>query len=197
MSSSPPPLLILASTSRYRQALLARLGIPFTAHAPLCDEDALKEDLLSPRELAEKLALAKAQSLVATFPDAVILGSDQVCACEGQILHKPGDAAGAQRQLAALAGRKHQLITAVCLLHGGNVQRHTDITTLTMRSLTSAEIARYVAVDEPYDCAGAYKLEQQGIALFDAIESLDHTAIVGLPLIAVASLLRGVGFATP
>ena len=188
---SPP--IILASTSRYRRELLARLGISFTAVAPLCDEEALKDPSLSPQALAEKLALAKARSLVEMHPEAIVLGSDQTCACEGELLHKPGDFANACEQLTRLSGKTHQLFTAVCLLYGDRQQTHCDITSLTMRRLTRVEVERYVAADQPLDCVGSYKLEQHGIALFSAIDSRDHTAITGLPLIAVAELLRAWG----
>jgi septum formation protein len=193
--SAPP--LILASTSTYRRELLARLGIPFEAVAPAIDEEALKDDSLSPRELAELLACAKAQSLVAAHPDAILLGSDQTCACDGRILHKPGDFEGACHQLAFLSGKTHELTTAICILHGERVWRHTDVTRLTMRRLSSSEIERYVAHDRPFDCVGAYKLEQRGISLFESIASEDHTAITGLPLLAVARLLREAGYALP
>lgn len=191
------PALILASTSPYRRALLERLGIPFTALAPSVDEDALKNPELSPQALAETLAEAKARSLAAQHPDLVILGGDQTCACEGTILHKPGSRAAAIEQLAQLAGKTHELITAVCLVCGSQVARHTDITRLTMRPLERDAIERYVDADQPWDCVGSYKLEQRGIALFEAIDSRDHTAITGLPLMAVAQMLRTFGFTVP
>ena len=191
------PSLILASTSPYRRALLERLGIPFTSLAPPVDEDALKDPALAPQALAEMLAEAKARSLTAQHPGAVILGGDQTCACAGTILHKPGSRAAAIEQLAQLAGKTHALITAVCLVRGDQVARHTDITHLTMRPLDRGEIERYVDADQPWDCVGSYKLEQRGIALFEAIDARDHTAITGLPLIAVARLLRQFGFAVP
>lgn len=189
-----PPLLVLASTSRYRSALLARLGVPFRAEAPDCDEEALKAEGMEPQALAEALALAKAESLRARFPGAAILGGDQVAAIDGQVLGKPGSVEGAERQLGRLAGRTHALITAVALIAGEKVLRRTEVARLTMRSLTGAQITRYVAADEPVDCAGAYKLEQRGIALFSRIEAADHTGIVGLPLIAITGMLEEVGF---
>ena len=189
--------LILASTSPYRRDLLARLGIEFTAIAPDVDERALQDDALSPEQLASTLALAKANSLREAWPTATIIGSDQVCSCDGEILHKPGDAATACRQLAMLVGRTHRLITAVAIVQGNHVYEHTDITSLTMRPLTADEIERYVAADQPLDCAGSYKLEQRGIALFERIDSADHTAITGLPLLAVARLLRQCGLSIP
>jgi septum formation protein len=197
MTPDAPAELLLASTSRYRVALLERLGVPFRAVAPDCDEDAYKSRGLSPESLAELLAQAKAESLLATHPGATILGSDQVAALGDELLGKPGTPEAACAQLARLAGRTHRLVTAVAILHGGRVHRHSDITTLTMRALTSAQIERYVAADAPLDCAGSYKLEARGIALFSRIDSADHSAIVGLPLIAVAELLIGLGYAIP
>lgn len=194
MNAPALPPFILASTSRYRRELLSRLGVPFETCAPLVDEETLKDPALSPEALAEKLAAAKAGSLLASAPQAVILGSDQVCACEGQILNKPGDFANACQQLEFLSGRTHQLFTAVCLVYGEERLQHVDITSLHMRRLTRAEIERYVAADEPYDCVGSYKLEQRGITLFESIDARDHTAITGLPLIAVSHLLRTYGY---
>jgi septum formation protein len=193
----PPPELILASTSRYRRELLERLGLPFRALAPACDEEALKDPALLPRALAEHLALAKASSLRVQHPDAVIVGSDQLAELDGAILGKPGTAEAAQRQLAAMSGREHRLITAMVVVHGPRRWEHTEIATLHMRSLDAPAIARYVARDQPLDCAGSYKLERGGIALFERIDCADHSAITGLPLLALARILAGMGFETP
>lgn len=189
--------LVLASSSRYRKELLARLGLPFAAEKPDCDEDAYKSRGLSPEQLAETLALAKARSLAGRFPGATILGSDQVAAIDGKILDKPGTAEKAVEQLMLLSGREHRLITAVALLVGERLLQHTDVTRLSMRRLTPAQIERYVALDEPLDCAGSYRLESRGIALFSRIDSADHTAIVGLPLIALTGMLAGLGHEIP
>ena len=195
MSHVPP--LVLASTSRYRRALLERLGLPFTTTAPACDEEALKDPRLKPQALAELLAEAKAASLAGTHPAAVIIGSDQVCEVDGAILHKPGTVEGAVAQLLRLEGRAHRLITAMVVVHGARRWRHTDVTTLVMRQQSAAALERYVVADQPLDCAGAYKLEQRGIGLFERIDSADHNAIVGLPLIALAGILREVGYQIP
>lgn len=189
--------IVLASTSRYRRALLERLGIPFDAAAPACDEEALKDPALAPQELAEHLAAAKALSLADDHPQAIIIGSDQVADLEGEILGKPGSPAAAVAQLQQMRGRPHRLITAMALWHCGRLHRHTDVTTLHMRPLDDAALERYVAADDPVDCAGAYKLEARGIALFERIESADHSAITGLPLIALVTLLRDLGVAVP
>lgn len=186
--------LILASTSKYRKELLGRLGIPFEAVSPVCDEESYLARGLAPRELATTLATAKAFSLAAEFPDAAILGSDQVATIDGKILGKPGTHARAMEQLQLMSGRTHQLITAVTIAARGELFGFCDITRLTMRPLTEGEISRYLEADQPLDCAGSYKLECRGITLFSAIESRDHTAIVGLPLIEVTSILRSLGF---
>lgn len=189
--------LILASTSRYRRALLERLGLPFEAVSPAVDEETLKDPVLAPAALAAKLAEAKARSLVAKYPDATIIGSDQVCVCEGRILSKPGNFEAAKQQLQRLSGKSHQLLTAVSIVDRGTTQALLDTTTLWMRSLEEDEIERYLLADRPYDCAGSYKLESRGIALFGRIESHDHTAIVGLPLMTLAQALRDCGHVMP
>ena len=192
------PPLVLASTSRYRRELLARLGLPFSVRAPACDEDAIKRGLdLAPLDLAVHLARAKAESLRGELPSGVIIGSDQIAEIDGVILGKPGTADRAAEQLALLAGRTHRLITAVALAHPGGVIEHVDVARLTMRPLAAAPIARYVAADAPLDCAGSYKLEARGIALFSRIESEDSSAITGLPLIALTTMLSTLGFAVP
>lgn len=191
------PDLVLASTSRYRRELIARLGLPFRAVAPACDEEALKVPGMEPRALAAMLARAKAESLRASEPDAVIVGSDQIPALGDVVLSKPGTAAQAEAQLAMLAGRTHELVTAFAVVHAGSVIEHVDVTRLTMRPLSAEQIARYVAADAPLDCAGAYKLEARGITLFSRIESDDHSAITGLPLIALTGILVSLGFPIP
>jgi septum formation protein len=196
-----PSTLILASTSRYRRALLERLGVPFTALAPACDEEALKDPRLAPQALAEFLAEAKAASIAVQQPDAVVIGSDQLAAIDidgrWTILGKPGTPAKAIDQLALLSGRTHVLITAMVVARGTERWRHTDVTRLTMRQLDRAALARYVAADQPLDCAGAYKLECQGISLFAAIDTADSSAITGLPLIALTRLLADLGYPIP
>ncbi len=191
--------LILASTSSYRCELLQRLGVPFLAVDPVVDEAAIQAlfDAASAAELAEHLAMAKAVSVSRSEPEATIIGSDQVCVCEDRIFNKPGSAAVAIEQLSFLAGRTHRLITAICIWHDGALLRHRDVTSLAMLPLARDQIERYVAADEPLDCAGSYKLESRGIGLFESIQSADHTAITGLPLLAVSTLLRQVGWSIP
>jgi septum formation protein len=191
------PELILASTSPYRRALLGRLGVPFRAVAPRLDEESLKDAPVSPRALAARLARAKAESVTGPSPDAVVIGSDQLVAFEGRVFGKPGDTGRAVEQLLSMAGRPHELITALAVCHRGRTIEHTDVATLWARPLTRAEVERYVEADRPVDCAGSYKLEERGITLFERIESADHTAITGLPLIALTTILRDLGFAIP
>ena len=189
--------LVLASTSPYRRALLKRLGVPFRCRVPLIAEDDLKIGDWNPRELAEHLALAKVESLRDAEPEATLVGSDQLVNFEGRIFGKPGTPERAAEQLAAMAGRPHMLITALAVWHDGQAYVHTDLTTLHMRPLDLKEIERHIAADRPFDCAGSYKIEERGIMLFERIESHDHTAITGLPLIALTTLLRRLGFAVP
>ena len=189
--------LILASTSRYRRALIARLGVPFRSEDPGVDEAAWKGSITDPRALAEALALAKARAVAARYPGSVVIGGDQVVAFEGSILGKPGSVAGAEAQLGAMAGRSHELITALAVVAPWRTYPILDVATLHLRVLSPSAIARYVAVDQPTDCAGSYKLEERGIALFERIEAADHSAITGVPLIALTSILIELGFAIP
>lgn len=189
--------LILASTSPYRREQLARLRIPFTCESPGVDEDACKALGLAPRELAERLAVAKAEAVAARFPEATIIGGDQLVSFDGDVLGKPGSRDRAIEQLARLAGRSHELITALAIRHAGTTLVHVDVTRLHVRDLDREAIARYVDADQPFDCAGSYKLESLGIVLFKAIESADQTAITGLPLIALTSMLRDCGYRMP
>ncbi|ODT96479.1 MAG: septum formation protein Maf [Planctomycetes bacterium SCN 63-9] len=189
--------LVLASTSPYRRILLERLGIPFRCVAPRFDEANFPGEGLDPRSLAEALAVGKALSVEAELPDATIIGSDQLVALEGRVFGKPGSAEKAVEQLEAMSGRSHQLVTAMVVRHQGQTIRHVDLTNLHMRALDLDAIRRYVERDRPYDCAGSYKLEAAGITLFDRIETDDQTAITGLPLIALTSILRGLGYPIP
>lgn len=189
--------LILASTSPYRLALLARLGLPFRSIAPKVVEEGWKARGLAPVELATALAAAKALSLAEEYPGAAIIGGDQLVAIDGEVLGKPGNAEGARRQLGKLSGRTHELVTAIAVCVGGQLHEHVDIARLTMRALTDDEIARYVDADDPVDCAGSYKLEALGISLFERVEAADHSAITGLPLMALSGMLRDVGLDVP
>jgi len=197
------PSLVLASTSRYRAALLARLEVPFEALAPDYDEERERKHFatLGPVGFAAHLARGKAESLRAMRPDAWILAADQigVLARDGvpALLGKPGSEVAAVEQLCAMAGRTHELLTAVVLAGPGGAPRREalDRHRLTMRAFSRAEAARYVATHQPLDCAGGYRIEDAGIALFEKIEGDDYTGVIGLPLIAVSRLLREAGLA--
>lgn len=191
------PPLILASTSPYRRAQLEQLGVPFTCEAPGVDERAAEPPGATPRQVAAALARAKALAVAARHPEAVVIGGDQVCVLADEVLHKPGSAEGALEQLARLAGRTHRLISAICVARGQDCAAHEDVTELDMRPLSEEELRRYVAADQPYDCAGSYKLEARGVTLFRAIRSADHSAIQGLPLLALCQLLRAQGVPLP
>jgi septum formation protein len=193
----PPPCpmrpeLILASTSRYRRDLLSRLQLPFRGVAPGVDECPLPGE--SPRERAERLARAKACAVSARHPGAVVIGSDQVASLDGRPLGKPGGEAAAVAQLRAMSGREVSFFTAVALARDGqSLNAATDHTRVWFRDLADAEVRDYVVRDQPLDCAGAFRCEGLGIALFRRIRSDDPTALIGLPLIALAGLLREAG----
>lgn len=189
-----PPLL-LASASRYRAELLARLRMPFDAVASQVDETPATGE--SPRALTQRLANAKAQALRPGHPDAWILGSDQVAVVDGLIQGKPGDRSRAIEQLAAASGRTVQFITAVALLTPQQRFEALDTTTVRFRTLQRDEIERYVDAEPTLDCAGSFKCEGYGISLFEAIDCTDPTGLIGLPLIAVCRLLREAGYALP
>lgn len=187
--------LVLASTSIARRALLDRLHVPFEVTSPPVDEDAISG--ATALETARLRAIAKAESVARTRPDALVLGADQVVELDGEILGKPGTIEAAHAQLRRLAGRAHHLITAVALVGPSASESAIDTHRMSMRALDDAEIGRYVAADAPTACAGSYKVESLGIALFERIEGEDWTAIVGLPLLVVCSMLRRAGWALP
>jgi septum formation protein len=187
--------LVLASTSRYRRELLERLRLPFDVARPDVDETPLPGE--TPAALARRLACAKAAA-VAGGTDGWVIGSDQVASLEGHPLGKPDSVEGAHEQLRRMSGQAVEFLTAVCLAHrSGHTYQAIDTTTVRFRVLDDATIARYIEAEQPLDCAGSFKSEGLGIALFDAIETVDPTALVGLPLIATARLLRQAGFSRP
>jgi septum formation protein len=191
------PVVLLASTSPYRRDLLRRLLPDFECVAPGVEESALRHAGDVPAELAARLASAKAAAVAALRPDAIVIGSDQVATVDGSVLGKPGSTRRAIEQLQSLSGRVHQLHTAVSVQVRGTRRDFLNTTDLRMRSLTSDEIDRYVARDQPLDCAGSYRIESLGIALFDEIRTDDFTAIIGLPLRELAAVLRELGVAVP
>jgi septum formation protein len=190
-------VLILASTSLFRRELLARLGLPFEFLAPGVNEAHVAGE--SPADRALRLALEKAGAVARVHPQAIVIGADQVAACAGELLDKPGDAARSCAQLAALSGRTALFYTACAVLgRSGSVHlAHVDTTTVAFRELSGEEIARYVVRERPFDCAGGFRAEALGISLFECIESRDPTALIGLPLIWLAAALRGAGFLLP
>ena len=187
------PLLILGSTSVYRRELLSRLRLPFEVHAPDVDETPRRGE--EPAALAQRLALAKAHAVSCLHPDAVVIGSDQVADLDGQPIGKPGTHERAVAQLRSMSGRSlvfHTAVAVVCA-HSAYVGTALVPVRVRFRELSADEIELYLRAEQPYDCAGSAKSETLGIALLEAIESDDPTALVGLPLIRTCALLRAAG----
>ena len=185
--------IVLGSTSVYRRELLSRLHVPFTVEAPGVDETPRANE--SPAELARRLAEAKAAAVARRHPDAVVIGSDQVADLEGEPLGKPGTHANAVAQLRRMSGRTVVFQTALSVMceASGFAQHDLAPVRVRFRELGDAEIEAYLHAENPYDCAGSAKSEGLGIALLDAIESDDPTALVGLPLIRTCRMLRAAG----
>jgi septum formation protein len=187
------PRLILASTSPYRRELLGRLRWPFDVVSPGVDETPLADE--APRSLAARLAVSKAMAVAVLHPQAVVIGSDQVCELEGEALGKPGTHERAVAQLMRLSGQQatfHTAVAVVCVQRGSCTQ-HVAPVRVRYRVLSAQEIEAYLRLDTPYDCAGSAKCETLGISLVESIESDDPTALVGLPMIRTAAMLREVG----
>ena len=191
------PEIILASTSPYRRELLARLRLPFTTAKPHVDETRLPGE--APAALASRLALAKAQAVAAQHPATIVIGSDQVAHIGDEIFSKPGTAERARAQLRQMSGQTVLFQTALAVIRqqDGIVLQESVPTEVRFRTLTDAEITRYVEMEQPLDCAGSAKAEALGISLLDALRSDDPTAIIGLPLIRLAHMLRTLGVALP
>jgi septum formation protein len=191
------PRLVLASSSIYRRELLARLRIDFESHSPDIDESPQAGECAA--ELALRLACAKAAAVAPYFPNALIVGSDQVAISDGRQLDKPGDHATAMRQLREMSGRSITFHTALCLLNAASGRRQTMVApvTVAMRSLDDAEIERYLAAEQAYDCAGSARIEAFGITLVAKITGDDPNALIGLPLIALCAMLRNEGIELP
>ncbi len=189
--------ILLASGSPYRRELLTRLGFAFDTWAPDVDEAPLAGE--APRATAVRLARAKARAGAARFPQAWIIGSDQVADAEGRAVGKPGTLANARRQLAELSGRTVLFHTALCVTHGALARSHERLVTteVVFRRLSADEIERYLAREPALDCAGSAKSEGLGIALTERVACDDPTALVGLPLVALAAILRAEGYAIP
>lgn len=190
---SSPPALILGSTSRYRRELLSRLHLPFETVAPQVDETARPGE--APAALATRLALEKAHDVATRHPQAIVIGSDQVADLDGEPIGKPGTHERAVVQLTRMSGRTVVFQTAVAVVRAetGFAQCLLAPVRVRFRTLAAHEIEHYLRLEQPYDCAGSAKSETLGIALLDAIDSDDPTALVGLPLIRTCALLRLAG----
>ncbi|MCA9019223.1 MAG: septum formation protein Maf [Planctomycetaceae bacterium] len=189
--------LILASTSPYRAEQLKRLGLDFETRDPQVDEALFKQAGFTPETLAEVLALEKAKQVSQQNPEAIVIGGDQLVSFENTILGKPGSEQAAMEQLMSMQGQTHTLITAIAVTGPDFIETHINCTLLKMRTLDRDAIKRYIRFDQPLDCAGAYKLESRGITLFEEIQSTDHSAITGIPLIALTTLLIKAGVTLP
>lgn len=191
------PNLVLGSTSPFRGALLAKLGLPFTVDTPLTDES--MHDGESADQLVQRLATAKALSAGGKHEDALVIGSDQVACIDGQILGKPGDRDNAIDQLERASGRRVVFHTGLCLLNSSNGRSQVAVEHFTVhfRSLSRKQIERYVDREQPYDCAGSFKSEGYGITLFSRLEGRDPNTLVGLPLIELVDMLAREGVTLP
>ncbi len=185
--------LILASSSIYRQRLLQRLRLPFTAVSPDIDETPRPAEHAA--DTALRLAEQKARALAGRFPDALIIGSDQVAVLNGEAISKPGNHANAVQQLTAASGRRVFFHTALCLLNSGNAEVQSKVISneVKFRRLTAEQIERYLRAEKPYDCAGSAKCEGLGIALIESIRGDDPNALIGLPLIELTTMLMRAG----
>lgn len=194
MTRHPP--VVLASSSVYRRDLLRRVLKDFECISTDVPEDAEAGEL--PQLMALRLAELKARAGAAVRPEAIVIGSDQVPTIDGRILRKPGDRERAARQLRECSSQAVRFLTAVVVLSpGAEPERHVDETIVIFRSLNDDEITRYVDAEQPFDCAGSFKVEGLGIALFDRIESRDPTALQGLPMIWLSSCLNRLGIQLP
>ena len=193
----PKPSIVLASSSRYRRELLQRLGLAFESWSPEVDERPLPAE--PPRETAIRLARAKAEAGARKFPSAWIIGSDQVADLDGRPIGKPGTFENARNQLRDVSGHSVLFHTALCLWNARQERRHERLVTTEVgfRRLTDAEIERYLEREHALDCAGSAKSEGLGISLLSRLGGDDPTALVGLPLIALAAMLRAEGFDVP
>ncbi|MDP3620908.1 MAG: Maf family nucleotide pyrophosphatase [Polynucleobacter sp.] len=195
MSNSPSPALILASSSAYRRELLSRLGLPFECIAPNVDESPLAKESVA--DLALRLAKVKANAIAQQHPHSWVIGSDQAADLQGEPIGKPGHFDAALAQLQRMRGQVVHFHTALCLMRGDHSNAVLVATEVRFRNLPDEVLINYLRTEEPYDCAGSAKSEGMGIVLLDYIRSDDPTALIGLPLIALTTLLRDAGFAIP
>lgn len=192
-----PEKVILASTSRYRASLLSKLGFPFEMQAPDVDETAHSGE--SGADLVLRLAIAKARAVAERHDHGLVIGSDQVCVCDDRILGKPGNFDNALAQLKAAQGKSVIFYTGLCVINAATGEQHAMVEPFSVhfRALDDAALTRYLHAEEPYDCAGSFKSEGMGIALFRALEGRDPNALIGLPLIALIELLARHGLTLP
>ncbi|MEJ2480883.1 MAG: Maf family nucleotide pyrophosphatase [Acidihalobacter sp.] len=189
--------LVLASSSRYRRELLARLHLPFVSDSPDIDETPLDGE--EPLAMVRRLSCAKAAALRGAHPDALIIGSDQCAVLDGRIIGKPGDHATAVAQLRASSGRSMMVHTGLCLLDTASGETQVDVVSydILFRKLDDAEIEAYLRLEQPYDCAGSVKSEGLGVSLLEHMRGDDPSALIGLPLIRLGAMLREAGLAVP
>ncbi len=189
----PTPQIVLASTSKYRRELFARLGLPFEVASPGVDEIALPHE--APQDTARRLAEAKARAVAARFPQAMVIGSDQVAVLEGTTLGKPGNHANAVRQLKSMRAKEVVFHTALCLCNAASGQAETRLVPyyVRFRDYSDAQIEHYLQREQPYDCAGSARCEGLGIALIAQMRGDDPNALIGLPLIALTEMLAAQG----
>lgn len=196
MTAMKTPSIVLASTSPYRRQLLQRLRIDFSVQAPRIDERPLPRE--APRDTALRLALAKARAVSGVRPDAIVIGSDQVADVDGEAISKPGSHEAALAQLARMQGRSIVFHTAIAVVDPRGAEQVDDVPTeVHFRVLPHAQLDAYLLAEQPYDCAGAAKIESLGIALVDAVRSDDPTALIGLPLIRLTTMLAACGVTLP
>ena len=196
MPSTLPPI-VLASSSSYRRELLSRLQLPFTCHSPDIDETPQANE--SAQALVQRLALSKARALAQHYPQHIIIGSDQVAVLDGKIIGKPLHAEGATQQLSAASGRSLVFLTGLAVIDTRTQIEQVDLVPFTVhfRTLNAAQIQRYIAAEQPFDCAGSFKSEGLGVSLFQATEGSDATSLVGLPLIRLCDMPNVCGIAMP
>ncbi|CAK0779668.1 m(7)GTP pyrophosphatase [Gammaproteobacteria bacterium] len=185
--------LILASTSPFRRELLTRLGLPFECVAPELDETPLPDE--APQALVYRLAEGKARAVAGRYPNALIIGSDQVAVLDGRIIGKPGDHADAVTQLRAASGRRVEFLTGLCLLDAATGRAEVEVIpyAVVFRPLSEALIERYLRREQPYHCAGSFRSEALGVVLFERLEGDDPNALIGLPLIRLVRMLETAG----
>ncbi len=194
---SAPPRLVLASTSPFRREILQKLGLSFDTAAP--DVDETMEDEESPETLVSRLAESKARAVADDWPNALIIGSDQVACVDGEILGKPGSRQNAVKQLTQTAGKTVTFYTGLCLLNSGSQQAQIscELFKVHFRQLNEVQIGRYLDHEQPFNCAGSFKSEGMGITLFSKLEGDDPNALIGLPLIRLVEMLGNEGVELP